>query len=114
MQLVIAVAMSLFVWNHLTVCGNYILSWIRRPYGYSCLGHFMVELLQCTLPGVALEDHFAVIAGQECRGISGNGDTLVHSKTPLLHELHWLPLGFWVESIVAVIVYISLHDSGPV
>lgn len=77
-------------------------------HGYSCLSHFVIELLQHTLPRTALEDHFEVIADQECRDFSGNGPTSVHSETPLLHELYC----FWLE--VLVINYKSLHDSGPV
>lgn len=47
-------------------------------------------------------------AGSECS--IGNYDQVVMSHvTPLIHDLHWLLIGFWEQLKILGIIYKALH-----
>lgn len=51
-----------------------------------------------------------LVQGAEVQAVIG-ACWYVH-VTPLLRELHWLLIGFWVQLKLLVIIYIALHGTG--
>lgn len=50
----------------------------------------------------------------KCRGLSRSWqDPLCSCVSHLLHEQHWLLIGFWIEFRVLNITYKALHSIGP-
>lgn len=76
------------------------------------LSHLLFGLLQYILHGAALEDYAEVITGPECSDTHNFHCPSV--QTSLLHELHCLPVGFWVQSKVLVTIFkgLGLYDPG--
>lgn len=76
---------------------------------YPCCCNLSLRLLQCILHGDGLEEHLEISTGAKC------GCKLVKSArcktrvTPPLHELHWLPVYFWIKFKVLVVSFKSLN-----
>lgn len=71
-------------------------------------GHLLLELLQHILHGATLEDYLEATIGPKCRRVLEA--SRVAYVIPLLHELCWLLICFWVQFKVLLITFKALYD----
>ena len=79
----------------------------QPSHSSACTGNFPIRLLQCTLRESALEDDSEVAA--RLLAVTSYRDHI----TPVLKELHWLPICFWSEFKVLVMMFKALNGLGP-
>lgn len=71
--------------------------WEGPSLSYSCSDHLLYVFLQYTVYDATLEKHLETSAGAEQGGVSSFGSTYEDILTPLLYEVHWVPVCFQVQ-----------------